>query len=154
MFFLWQIFSLLTSSQTDLSLGGRDIFRRCSTEFLGLDRIFVPNLGIRGVAGLLRRGWPIDWARGRRSPESPAYFFSPTMHSTSGGAFKIFLQCTHNHSIAPAPAFFFSPTMHSTSGDAFKIEVCSTYSSPTMHSQSLKSTCTPSYKQCRVTHSK
>ena len=151
MFFLWQIFSLLTSSQTDLSLG--DIFRRCSTEFLGFWD-FHSKFGRRGVAGLLRRGWPIDWARGRRSPESPAYFFSPTMHSTSGGAFNIFLQCTSNHSKAPAPAFFFSPTMHSTSGDAFKIEVCSTYSSPTMHSQSLKSTCTPSYKQCRVTHSK
>ena len=58
------------------------------------------------------------------------------MHSTSGGAFKIFLQCTSNHSIAPAPAFFFSPTMHSTSGDAFKIEVCSTYYSPITQSTS------------------
>ena len=58
--------------------------------------------------------------------KAPAYFFSPTMHSQSGGAFKSEVCRT-----------YYSPTMHSTLGGEFKIKVCSAYFlSPTMHSQS------------------
>ena len=43
--FLWQIFSLLTSSQTDLSLGGGTFSEDAAQNFWAFG-IFIPNLGV------------------------------------------------------------------------------------------------------------